>query len=281
MPELPEVETVRKSLIDLIIGKQIENVEVRYANIIHTPVFEFISNLKGQTFKDVKRIGKYLIFVLDDYLLVSHLRMEGKYFLKLKKEELSKHDHIIFNFTDDTSLRYNDTRKFGTMYLFHTTNIDDIRNIHPLNNVGLEPFDENMNIEYLKSKIKKSAKPIKTMLLDQSIMCGLGNIYVDEVCFMCHFHPQMPCNTLTDDDLKAVIENSKVVLEKAINLGGTTIKSFVNSHAATGLFQNELLVHTKEECPICHTKITKIVVGGRGTYFCEKCQQLIDKQHKK
>lgn len=275
MPELPEVETVRSILEKNILNKTILDINVRYENIIQNETkSDFISKLKNQTFLEMKRKGKYLICVLNDYYLIVHLRMEGKFFL-MHNEPLSNHDHIIFKFEND-ELRYNDTRKFGTMHLFER-NVD-INNINPLLKVGLEPFDEKFNLEYLKPYFHKSNKPIKTTLLDQSIIAGLGNIYVDEVLFMCGIHPLEKTKILNDNQIQSIIDNSKIVLLKAIKLGGTTIRSFQSSHDITGRFQNQLLVHTKTNCPNCNRKVTKIRVGGRGTYLCEDCQKLhIDK----
>ena len=275
MPELPEVETVRRSLIDLIIGKKIKSIDVYYERIIDSNVKEFKELLKDETFLDVNRYGKFLIFVLNHYIIVSHLRMEGKYFLKDSQEVApkEKHEHVIFNFSDGTTLRYNDTRKFGRMILFKTNNIEDVKKEEPLNKLGIEPISGNLTIEYLKNKFKNKKEPIKQALLDQSIITGLGNIYADEVCFMSRLNPNKKAQTLNYDELQKVIDSSKIVLEKAIKLGGTTIKSFVSSHAVTGLFQNELLVHTKEYCPVCNEKIVKIRVGGRGTYYCPNCQK--------
>lgn len=275
MPELPEVETVRSILEKNILNKTILDVEIRYDKILQNSTKEDFSNkLKNQTFIEMKRKGKYLICVLSDYYLIVHLRMEGKFFL-MHDEPLSNHDHIIFKF-NDSELRYNDTRKFGTMHLFERT--IDINKINPLSKVGLEPFEEGFNINYLKPFFKKSTKPIKTTLLDQSIIAGLGNIYVDEVLFMSGLHPLQKTKDLTDDNIESIINNSKIVLQKAINLGGTTIRSFQSSHDITGRFQNHLLVHTKSNCPKCNKNISKIRVGGRGTYYCEQCQKLfIDK----
>lgn len=271
MPELPEVETVRNTLKLNILNKKIKDVKVYYSNIIqNVSKEEFINKLKGQTFIDVLRKGKHLIFVLDDYYLIGHMRMEGKYFL-MHDEEINKHDHIIFEF-NDSNLRYNDTRKFGTMHLYSKS--DDIYNINPLNKVGYEPFDELMTKEYLFSKISKSSKAIKVVLLDQTIISGLGNIYVDEVLFMSGLHPETKANLIDVNKCDELIENSKIVLNKAIKLGGTTIRSFQSSHDISGRFQNELLVHTKEVCPTCNHKIKKIRVGGRGTYVCENCQKI-------
>ena len=150
---------------------------------------------------------------------------------------------------------------------------NEVVKLPPLNKLGIEPISGLLTVEYLKDKFKKKSEPIKTALLDQSIISGLGNIYADEVCFMAGLNPNKKAYEVNEEDLCKIIEASVIVLNKAIELGGTTIKSFVSSHAATGLFQNELLVHTKEYCPKCNKKITKIFVRGRGTYFCESCQK--------
>lgn len=273
MPELPEVETVKNSLKDLIIGKKITNVKVYYDKILQNiSKEEFEKILVGETFRDIQRKGKFLIFILDNYILVSHLRMEGKYFLKTN-ESISKHDHIIYTFTNGENLRYNDTRKFGVLYLFKDTNVDNIMKVDPLSKLGIEPISGLLTVNYLKSKMGKSNKPIKTLLLDQTIISGLGNIYADEVCFMCKLNPHEPGKNLDDKNFQDIVTYSKIVLEKAIKLGGTTIKSFMSSHEVTGRFQNELLVHTKETCPICKSNIRKVYIGGRGTYYCLNCQK--------
>ena len=163
MPELPEVETVRTILEKNIINKTIEDVVIKYDKIIqNVSINEFITNLKGQTFIEMKRRGKYLICVLNDYYLIVHLRMEGKFFF-MHNEPLSNHDHIIFKF-NDSELRYNDTRKFGTMHLFKKD--VDIYNVYPLNKIGLEPFDKEFSSLYLKERFNKSNKPIKTTLFN-------------------------------------------------------------------------------------------------------------------
>lgn len=271
MPELPEVETVKNNLKEMILNRKILSVDVRYDKIIaNINIEDFKKKLVNEKINDIKRKGKYLIFILDNYYLLSHLRMEGKFFLRENKD-YTKHDHIIFHFEND-NLRYNDTRKFGRMYLFNKN--EDIYNIKPLSDVSYEAFDKELTVDYLKSKLEKSSRQIKTVLLDQRIMSGLGNIYVDEVLFMAKIHPTTSCVKLKDEDYKNIIEYSKIVLTKAIKLGGTTIKSFTNSHEISGRFQNELLVHTKKNCPICNSKIEKIYVNGRGTYYCKSCQKI-------
>ena len=272
MPELPEVETVRRTLHNLILNKKIENIDIYYTKIIKDiSLTEFIKRLVGRTILDIKRQGKYLIFILDDVALISHLRMEGKYFIKDQTAHVEKHEHIVFNFTDGTSLRYHDVRKFGTMDL---RDIDKIYTTNPILKLGLEPFDERMTVAYLKGKLSKKEVAVKTCLLNQHIFVGLGNIYVDEVLFLCKLNPEKKASKLKDKDYQNIIDNSVKVLNKAIKLGGTTIRSYTSSLGVTGRFQNELNVHTKkgEPCPVCNTLIEKIRVNGRGSYYCPNCQ---------
>lgn len=269
MPELPEVETVKNTLKKQVLNKKIILSNIYWDNIIASPKpEEFKEKIKNQIINDVLRRGKWLMFELDDYFLLSHLRMEGKYFIRNIGDERNKHEHVIFTFDDNTELRYHDTRKFGKMYLIEK---DKVYNEKPLKDLGKEPWDETLTKEYLKEKLNK--KEIKTQLLDQSIIVGIGNIYVDEVLFLSKIHPETKGNELNEKDLENIIKYTRKTLEKAIELGGTTVKSYTSSEGVHGRFQNELLVHTKEICPTCNTKIEKITVGGRGTYYCPKCQK--------
>jgi len=269
MPELPEVETVKNTLKKQVLNKKIILSNIYWDNIIANPKpEEFKEKIKNQTINNILRRGKWLMFELDDYFLLSHLRMEGKYFIRNIGDERNKHEHVIFTFSDNTELRYHDTRKFGKMYLIEKDKVYDEK---PLKDLGKEPWDETLTKEYLKEKLNK--KPIKMQLLDQSIIVGIGNIYVDEVLFLSKLHPETEGNKLIDKDLENIIKYTKQTLEKAIELGGTTVKSYTSSEGVHGRFQNELLVHTKEICPDCNTKLEKITVGGRGTYYCPKCQK--------
>ena len=269
MPELPEVETVKNTLKKQILNKKIKLANIYWDNIIAFPKpKEFKEKIKNQKINDILRRGKWLMFKLDDYFLLSHLRMEGKYFLKNKEDEKNKHEHVTFLFTDNTELRYHDTRKFGKMYLLEK---EEIYKKKPLNELGLEPWDNNLTTKYLKDKFTK--KPIKTELLNQSIITGIGNIYADEILFLSKIHPKKESNKLTTKNLEDIIKYTKETLEKAIKLGGTTVKSYTSAEGVHGRFQNELLVHTKEICPVCQNQIKKITVGGRGTYYCPKCQK--------
>lgn len=269
MPELPEVETVKNSLKNYVLNRKILKVDVLYKGIINYPsVKEFIEKITNQTILDVKRRGKYLVFVLEDYNLISHLKMEGKYFIK-DKYEITKHDHVIFTLDNNKYLIYNDTRKFGKMYLINK----EYDNNSPLNILGLEPWDKELTISYLKDKLNRNIA-IKTLLLDQTIIVGIGNIYADEILFLSKINPLRKGYTLTNLELENIIKYTKEVLEKAISKGGTTIRTYSSVNGIHGLFQQELLVHGKNSnCPICQEQILKIRVGGRGTYYCNNCQK--------
>ena len=271
MPELPEVETVKNGLLKKVKGNKIVKCNVLWDGIIAYPGKEdFIKEISGQVINDITRRGKFLMFILDDYYLISHLRMEGKYFIKDEKEELNKHDHVIFLLDNNKELRYNDTRKFGKMYLVKK----DELYLSPISKLGMEPWDKDLTIDYLREKLNKK-KAIKTLLLDQEIICGIGNIYADEILFLSHINPETLGLNLTDKNLLDIINNTRTILAKAIELGGTTIHTYRAVDGITGRFQQELLVHGKkdENCPVCGNKIIKIVVNTRGTYYCPNCQK--------
>jgi len=273
MPELPEVETVRRSLRLKLIGKKIIDCNIYHNNIIEYPsVLEFKNNIVGQTINDIERNGKWLKFVLDDYYLLTHLRMEGKYFFRNKDEELYKHEHVVFLLDDNTEFRYMDVRKFGKMLLIKK---DDVFNIGPLTKIGLEPWDKELTVDYLMDKYKGKRLPIKSVLLDQSIIAGIGNIYANEILFDSGINPLKRTMDLDRDELERIINSTRNILARAIELGGSTIHSYTSVDGVTGLFQQELMVHTRggQSCKKCNTMIEKIVVGGRGTYYCPNCQK--------
>ncbi len=276
MPELPEVETVRRTLENKIIGEEISNVEVFYSPIIENiSKEEFKELLLNEHINKINRYGKYLIFIFDNISIISHLRMEGKFFLKNKNEQRDYHEHIIFTFKSGTTLRYHDTRKFGKMALLKTTNMEEIMEYPSLKKLGPEANTDKLTVNYLYNKLIVKHDPIKVALLNQEILAGLGNIYVDEVCFLSKLHPEMPCNKITIEDVTNIINNSKYVLTGAIKAGGTTIRSYTSSLGVTGRFQLNLHVHTKagEPCENCNNIIKKTFVGGRGTYYCDNCQK--------
>ncbi len=273
MPELPEVETVRQTLRPILQGRTITAIDIHWPKIVHMDQVLFCHLLIGARFHDVERFGKYLFFVFDDeQILVSHLRMEGKFYYQAEAEPMDKHVHVVFTLDNGMQLRYHDVRKFGTMEL---TNRHSLWQLPSLRKLGCEPFQEQATATYLFEKFQRTQRPIKSVLLDQHVLVGLGNIYVDEVLFRAKIHPLTPAKKLTKSQAEKILDASVAVLEKAIALGGTTIRTYQSTLGVDGRFQNELQVHTKlgEPCPVCGTPIEKMKVGGRGTYYCPVCQQ--------
>lgn len=274
MPELPEVETITNTLKRFIINRTIDRVEVYWPNIVKHPddVEQFKHILTGQTIQSMGRKGKFIIFELDDYVLVSHLRMEGKYRVCEQSEPLDKHTHIIFRFTDDEELRYNDVRKFGTMHVFKKGSELSEK---PLSQLGPDPFEAEFTSKYLGEKFKKTRRSIKAVLLDQTIIAGLGNIYVDETLFQANIHPLKSANALTQSEIRAIKKYATSTLKQAVKQGGTTIRSYVDGAGEMGMFQQALFVYGRENepCQHCGNTIIKLRVAGRGTHVCETCQK--------
>lgn len=268
MPELPEVETVRNVLKKKVLNKKIKNVNVFYEKMIENDIDFFKNTLKNNEFLDIDRKGKYLIFELNNYFLISHLRMEGKFFYKDKKETINKHEHVEIEFLDNSVLIYHDTRKFGKMKLIEKQQLNKY-----FEKLGPEPKDADIN--YLYEKISRSNKFIKTILLDQSVIAGLGNIYANEVLFKAKINPFKKGKEITKLEAKNIIEASSEILDKSIKNGGCTIKSYTSSLGVTGNYQNYLLVHMRENepCKGCKSKILKTKIDGRSTYYCEYCQK--------
>ena len=277
MPEKPEVITVAKKLEKKILGKKIIDVNILYPKMIDYPdIVTFKKCIKNQTINSITTRGKWIVVELDTDYLLFHLRMEGKFFFRNKNDEINKHEHIIFLLDDEIELRFADVRKFAKVMLIPK---DKLLTMKPYTELGLEPWDKNLTVEYLKEKLKNKKLPIKTILLDQSIITGIGNIYADEILFLSKINPLTKPNLLIDNDLNNIIKNTIKVLDKAIEEGGTTIRSYTSEEGVTGLFQNNLNVHQREgqECYNCKTKVIKIRVGGRGTYYCPNCQKEIIK----
>ena len=272
MPEIAEVETVRNTLKNLILNKEIKSVNVIYPKMLESNVEEFKKLLPGRKFIDIKRVGKWLIFDLGDYYLLSHLRMEGKFFVKNHDDEINKHEHIIITFTDNTDLRYHDTRKFGRMNLIKK---EDLGKTEAIKKQGIEPISPDLTKEYLYDKIHSKHLPMKTILLDQTIIAGLGNIYADEVLFASKIHPLTKGCDITLNDCKRIKESSKKIIEEAIKYSGTTIRSYTSEEGVSGLFQNSLNVHKREneKCKECGFVIVREKINGRSSYYCPNCQK--------
>jgi formamidopyrimidine-DNA glycosylase len=270
MPELPEVETIKSLLAPLIFNAQIKDVKILYSRMIKSDVSRFANDLKGKTILGLSRQGKYLIFHLSDNLiLLSHLRMEGKYREIVDDFNLSPYTRVLFYFTDNRILAYEDSRCFGTMKL---TDADHYLIEPPLNQLGKEPF--NIDINDLYQKISKRNIPIKQLLLDQTLISGLGNIYVDEVLFLSKVHPLTPGRLITKAKMESLIHYAKQVLNQAIKDGGSTIRSYRPIKGVDGRFQTQLKAYGRHlnPCLNCHSRMVKIKIGGRGTTFCPHCQ---------
>lgn len=272
MPELPEVETVVRTLENQLKQAQIESVEVFWDNIIAQDVNDFKKQIQGQAFQKYGRKGKYLLFELEDYMLIVHLRMEGKFYIQNKKEPLTKHIHVIFHLTNGLDLRYHDTRKFGRMLLCPKQKDS---NYPALAHLGLDALDENIQPLALYQQWHTRNIRLKRMLLDQSFLAGIGNIYADEICFACHLHPASRVAKLSKKDFENIVFQTQRILNGAVKAGGTTIRSYTSSLGVSGRFQLELKVHQRANqlCYVCQTPIKKIQLEGRGTYFCPRCQK--------
>lgn len=272
MPELPEVETVRNILKKAIINKTIVDVLIWKSSIVEGDDNVLINTLKNKTILDIERMGKFLIFKLsDDVILLSHLRMEGKYNEVENINIKNKHTRVQFVFSDNTVLNYDDSRAFGFMGLRTSSNY---KIIEPLSTLGVEPIS-NYDLDKLYLEIIKHKAPIKETILNQKIIAGIGNIYADETLFESKIHPLTPSNLITKSEFKLIMENAKNILNRAIELGGSTIKSYHPKEGIDGKFQNEIKVYNSKNkpCPNCNTPLHKIFIRGRGTTYCPKCQK--------
>lgn len=270
MPELPEVEVVRLTLAAKLISLRILKVICSYPPIIEGELALFKSKVEGRKIVDVQRYAKYLIFMLEDGAILSHLRMEGKYFYTLDHTPISKHIHVIYELDNGYTLQYEDVRKFGRM---EYKKIEEIYTTPPLCHVGMEANNTSPDVSLILEKFKKRNIPIKTTLLDQSILSGLGNIYVDEVLFRSKISPLRIASTLSRQEVLSILECSQIILNTAIEHKGTTIRSYTSSLGVTGQYQEFLKVHTKKMCPVCGKSLEKQKIGGRTSYFCLSCQR--------
>ena len=272
MPELPEVETVVRTLRPILIGSTIESMTFRYAKMIHPTPAIFEKKLNGQSFTNIERIGKFIIFFFSNQsVVVSHLRMEGK-FIELKNplDPLTRFAHFVFHLNDGRRLVYDDMRKFGT---FTLTSAKTYLDLPSLKNLGKEPLTPLDPLPIL-AKINASRRPIKSILLDQRILLGLGNIYADEVLYAAKIHPLKKGTQLTLEETKSMLFHSEKILKAAIASGGSRIRSYRSGSPIDGEFTLNIQAYGREgePCHRCHHRLDKITVGGRGTHYCPRCQ---------
>jgi formamidopyrimidine-DNA glycosylase len=304
MPELPEVESLRAGLEKVLKGRTVKDIEIRNGKLVSgsgtkrtaskKKSFEFVDNLKDKKILSVKRRAKNIFIELDTKeIILVHLKMTGQLVYENQKtgkvknnivtgghpiEELyrqtlpHKHTHIIFTL-DSGTLYYNDVRKFG--YVLYYKDIDAAIEANHFSKIGLEPFDPAFTFQYFRDEIKKKNKALKTVLLEQSVVVGCGNIYADEVCFASKVLPSRNCKTLTDTEIKLIHKNIIKMLRHAIDLGGSSISDYLLADGSRGNFAREHKVYGRggEKCEICKNILEKSVIAGRTTVFCLICQK--------
>jgi formamidopyrimidine-DNA glycosylase len=275
MPELPEVETYARQLRPHLVGRQFTYVNVFWPRTVAVPeAAKLPAQLAGQKVERVGRRGKYLRFWLDsgDQLLI-HLKMSGR--LRIEGAEIppNPHDRVIFGLDNGQEMRFNNMRKFGRVYLIPWRD----QQCSPLQQLGPEPLGEDFTLEGFARRIEQRSGGLKPLLLNQSFLAGLGNIYVDEVLFQAHIHPERKANTLTSHEVAALYQAIRATLQQSIASLGTSFDPVytggLRESAAT--YQNYLQVYqrTGESCPRCGQTIERITMGGRGTHLCPKCQR--------
>ncbi len=263
MPELPEVQTIINGLNQKVLGKEIQKIiELRPGTVEWQFPVTSLGNINL-----VSRRGKYILLQTAlHYKLIIHLRMTGKLIFEKVLSNTSSHSRAEIIFADKTKLIFDDVRTFGKIQILKEND-----NISGILNLGVEPLSGEFNAEYLINKLRNRKAPIKTALLDQSVIAGLGNIYVAEILFRAKIHPAIPANKIKMKSMKKIVLESKIVLKEAIKHNGTTISDYRSVEDKTGEFQNFLKVYGKKICE-CGAEIKKIQQAGRGTYFCDNCQ---------
>lgn len=286
MPELPEVETIRQGLKQNILQKTIKQIEIKKKNLVKNPQKYFIDFLQNQHFVDVSRIGKLLIFHLQDqdYFLLIHLKMTGQLIYQDKKKTLAgghsgpkitdlpnKYSHVIFHFFDNAKLFFNDLRQFGYLKI-----VDQKEKEKIVAQFGIEPLQTNFTYPNFLKIFQNKRIALKALLLNQKLIAGLGNIYVDEICHQAEVLPQRLVNTLTEDEIKKIFKFSQQIIKKAIAKRGTTFSDYRDTEGKAGNFSDYLKVYGRggELCFTCgQESLKKIKLNGRGTVFCSVCQK--------
>ena len=270
MPELPEVETVKIFLQKNVINEKTLSVKIKNKNLRFVINKDISQILNNTTITRISRRGKYLLFLYNnEHTLLFHLGMTG-FFRIERKYEYKKHDHVIFNFIKK-KLIFNDIRKFGFVKIF---NNKEILNCSHLKNLGPEPLSSKFCYEHFKKNLNRKTN-IKNLLMNQSFVAGLGNIYCSEILFRSNIKPTRSIRLIKNHEINKIINSVKEILLSSIKLGGTTIKNFVVSDEKIGYFKNKLMVYGRNgmSCFKCKNKIVKITQSGRSTFFCPKCQK--------
>ncbi|HKJ39315.1 MAG TPA: bifunctional DNA-formamidopyrimidine glycosylase/DNA-(apurinic or apyrimidinic site) lyase [Anaerolineales bacterium] len=264
MPELPEVETIARKLKPDLVGKTVRDVDLRWSRTLATPSpKKFKEQIKGQKIQDVTRRAKYFILQLSDFSLLVHLRMSGDLLIKNSTIKPETHDRLVLKLSGNKSLIFNDTRKFGRVWL--TANPQDV-----LGKLGPEPLERGFTSQWLYAALRTKHRQLKPLLLDQSFLAGLGNIYTDEALHIAKLHPLGKSDSVSPKQAKALHEAIRKVLKEGIRRNGASIDWVYRG----GEFQNYFRVYDREgePCNVCGTNIQKLFVGQRGTHICPNCQ---------
>jgi len=270
MPELPEVETIKNCLLMHIAGHQFTNVLLLWPRIVHQPSpEEFYQRIIGQTIKDIGRRGKYLLLYLDQETLILHLKMTGVLLLQNSCDEIKPHTRAVFFLDNDTKLSFCDQRKFGAIWL-----VKDEREI--VAKLGPEPLTNYFTPETLSDILHRHSMPIKSLLCDQNIIAGIGNMYTDETLFSSGIHPLRKSNELSREEVNRLYQAIHEALTSGIKYGGASVDTYQHPDGKLGSAQSFFKVaHRRNQlCLNCGTNIERIPIRGRGTYFCPKCQKL-------
>ena len=275
MPELPEVETIRRSLEHTIKGKTLVGLEVFLEKILKgMDPREFDEKLKGKKITGISRRGKYLIIQLSGGLvMVVHLRMTGQLLYCSPEQERAKHTHVIFHLSNKYQLRFVDQRQFGKVQLLPARDLDSLSS---LRNLGVEPLSDEFSREFLKKGLRNKRVKIKPLLLEQEFIAGIGNIYADEALFRARVNPERVSATLNPREASRIYQAIREVLLEGIENKGTSIKDYIDGDGNKGSNQNNLRVYgrTGQSCIKCGTEIQRVVIRGRSAHFCPKCQKL-------
>jgi formamidopyrimidine-DNA glycosylase len=271
MPELPEVETVRRGIEPHVLTRRVLGVTVRDARLRWPVPCDLAENLNGQTIRSTARRGKYLLLhcVSGDRLII-HLGMSGRLLVLKPGHALKKHDHVDIELSGGVLLRYNDPRRFGAMLWWGKD-----EKSHPLlEGMGPEPFSEDFNGEYLYRLSRGRSAAVKNFLMDGRVVVGAGNIYAAESLFRAGIRPNKAAGKLTRAQYQTLAGKTREVLTEAVKQGGTTLKDFANAHGESGYFQQQLFVYGREgePCRVCKTPIKRIVIGQRSSCYCPRCQ---------
>jgi formamidopyrimidine-DNA glycosylase len=275
MPELPEVETMVRDLRTRVVGRTITAVDAPFPGSVVYPGYpEFVQRVAGQEIVDIRRRGKYAGFSLasGDALIV-HRGMTGSLLARPTGEPMEPHVRILFGLDDGTELRFDDARKFGKVFVMESTGAE--RPL-PWSRMGPEPLGDDFSPDYLHRRVSSRKASIKSLLLNQEIVAGLGNIYVDEALFHAGIHPSRVACALSRPEIDRLYEAIRRVLRQAVGGRGTTFSNYRDIEGRSGRYQTLLQVfrRTGNPCPRCGTSIQRLVVAGRGTHFCPQCQVL-------